>query len=1197
MVLTSQLLELKSELSRLYHMNMDLEQKLKVVKKKEEELEKKEEELEKKEEELEKKRRSFDEQEKDLAKRTLQIKEKEDFLQRWNSELVSVQEKWDRYVRKPHIKILRLFYKILKVFWKALPETVRKPIRTRLKGKLSPSATEANRIEARSYQLNQTESTAQDRSFLTSTMAENRDRVKLGILRQPKVSVVLPVYNQSYLVEEAIKSVLNQTYPNLELIIVNDGSTDRVNDILPRYGFHDKVKILNQENQGLPRALSNGFRYASGTLFTWTSADNLMLPNQVETLVDFLLRNPHVDMVYSNVEIIGEDASPLLNSHYRRHNQYPPGSNQIYLPYEVETLGSIEDNFINASFLYRANVGKAIGEYDPCLLGTEDYDYWLRVNSLFTIRHLDSNEILYRYRVHADSLSEKYGESKIFENARVLIKYHRQRESYYNNEFDVIILGNRIQHREGRYYRFALESRNHGHNVIWGILSPGRAAEVVRKEGMVEVFIGKAEPERVKENLFKQRQYDKALVILTTSFERAILEPLKGEDIFIYYDLETNEDVEPALLEFVDAISSKSQRLLDRLSERFRNKTYLIRDGLGEERILRKARDNFYRLFEYPLKSGKILVYYGPLKKDFFDRNLFEELITEKRDWNFVLIGEPGMVDKDLIFQLGVSDNVYFLGEKPCGGDGNLYQNLSNASVIWAPIKSGEKYEELIQRLIEIASLSGRPILVPDGLDFSDVPFVFSFRDAKDCASILDVLTELRIDKEIFDRWIARNSWKEMAKWFTAIANNRLYYRKTREPIKKDRGLFESIPTVYRPNEGKVNVLIQARSLDRGGLEEVILNLVSHFDYRKVNILILCEEKEGHIADKCRDLGFMVKVLGREEKKEKEYREILKRYSIGVVNAHYATFGMKMAHEMGIPVVPVIHNTYVWLDDEEVAYFKACDRYVSKYIAVSEKVARYTTERFGVHREKIQVIPNGLDALKHERMREKERTISRASLGIDDQDFVFLNVATFDGRKGHYTLLGALKRMGSENSRVKVVCVGNIADLKYFSNLKENIQKYRLEKHIILHDYVEETASLYQLADAFVLPSLIEGWSISVMEAMFYGLPLILTDVGGNGEIIRDIGNGLLIPTSYGDILKLDYRNLGKYCTEEEPENRELLAKAMRDFCDRREYWKERGERGREAVQNRYHIDKVARAYEEVFFQILKERPILSATL
>ena len=58
-----------------------------------------------------------------------------------------------------------------------------------------------------------------------------------------------------------------------------------------------------------------------------------------------------------------------------------------------------------------------------------------------------------------------------------------------------------------------------------------------------------------------------------------------------------------------------------------------------------------------------------------------------------------------------------------------------------------------------------------------------------------------------------------------------------------------------------------------------------------------------------------------------------------MVNPHYATFGMKIAHEMGIPVVPVLHNTYVWFDDEEVAYFKACDQYVSKYIAVSENVA------------------------------------------------------------------------------------------------------------------------------------------------------------------------------------------------------------------------------------------------------------------
>ena len=88
--------------------------------------------------------------------------------------------------------------------------------------------------------------------------------------------MVLPVYNQAYLIGGSIESVLQQTYPNLELIIVNDGSTDEIEKVLGPYRDHPKVKILDQENQKLPRALSNGFRLARGEFFTWTSADNLM---------------------------------------------------------------------------------------------------------------------------------------------------------------------------------------------------------------------------------------------------------------------------------------------------------------------------------------------------------------------------------------------------------------------------------------------------------------------------------------------------------------------------------------------------------------------------------------------------------------------------------------------------------------------------------------------------------------------------------------------------------------------------------------------------------------------------------------------------------------------------------------------------------------------------------------------------------
>lgn len=1062
---------------------------------------------------------------------------------------------------------------------------VKKPIRNRWRGKLLPTKAESDEIAVRSIRESQMELVPENRPFLPSLKTEDRDRVSLGRIKQPKVSIILPVYNQSYLVEEAVKSILNQTFSNLELIIVNDGSTDRLPEILARYGFHDKVMILNQENQRLPRALTNGFKHATGTFFTWTSADNTMLPNQVETLVDFLLRHPDVDMVYSNVEVIDGPGAPAMRSNYRLHNQCPLGLNKLRLPTEVETLGLIEDNFINASFLYRGSVGRVIGEYDPCLLGTEDYDYWLRINSLFTIQHLDSDEILYRYRVHTDSLSERYGKSDIFENARALIRYHRERESYYNAKFDVILLGDPTQIKEERYYRFALEFRNQGHHVIWGIWDPDRAGEKISREGMVEIFIGKEQPEKIKENLFQERQHPKALILLTTPFEKKMVESLKEEDIFLFYDLKSDEEVEAPSLEFVDAISSKSQTLLNKLNERDRKKSYLIKDGLRGGRILKKARDNFYLPYEYPINDGRTLLYYGPLKRNFFDRDLFHELVGVRKDWNFVLVGEPGGVEKDLVAELNGPGNVCFLGEKSCDAEGNLYQNLSSVSGIWAPLKSPIRPdgngEEPIEKLIEIAGLSGRPLLIPDVLDFSEIPFVFPFKDTKGFAYLLDILPQLKIDQEIFDRWLRRNTWKEEVRWFLAIANNKLFYRKTREPIKKERKLFDILPVVYRPNEGKVNVLIQVRSLDKGGLEEVIFNLLSHFNYRRVNILLLCEERGGQIADRCKDMGIMVKILGGE--KEKVYREILKRYSIGVVNYHASSFGMRIAHEMGIPVVPVVHNTYVWFSDEEIAHFKACDAYVSQYIAVSENAARYTVEKFGIPGDKIRLIPNGLDFHKQEKMEGTGRKLRRQDLRIDEEDYVFLNVATFDGRKGHHAIVSAMKGMENRNSRMKIVCVGNIADPKYFFGLQERIKRDGLEEHIILHDYVEDLSSFYQLADAFLLPSLIEGWSVSVMEAMFYGLPLILTDVGGNGEIIQSVGNGLLVPTSYGDILRLDHRNLGKYCTEEDPENGVDLAKAMRDFCDRREYWKGRGERGREAVRERYRIQEVAKAYEDIF--------------
>ena len=106
-------------------------------------------------------------------------------------------------------------------------------------------------------------------------------------LTSPLVSIVLPVYNGEQYIAGAIDSILAQEYGNFELIVIDDGSTDRTPKILERFLSDQRVRVIRQDNQRLPAALSEGFRHAAGDLYTWTSADNLMKPECLGLLVEF----------------------------------------------------------------------------------------------------------------------------------------------------------------------------------------------------------------------------------------------------------------------------------------------------------------------------------------------------------------------------------------------------------------------------------------------------------------------------------------------------------------------------------------------------------------------------------------------------------------------------------------------------------------------------------------------------------------------------------------------------------------------------------------------------------------------------------------------------------------------------------------------------------------------------------------------
>jgi glycosyltransferase involved in cell wall biosynthesis len=211
------------------------------------------------------------------------------------------------------------------------------------------------------------------------------------------VSVVMAVYNAECYLEEAIKSILNQTYKNLELIIVNDGSTDRSYGILESIK-DTRVKIIHQEkNQGAAYCLNLGVKYANGSWIAIHDADDLSMPNRIEEQVKYVLEHPEIASVGTFIKCIHgkEEIS------------------QDILAWEAEGHCAASDylfenrffaNYIcHGSSMFSKAVFEKIGGYNPEYKIAYDYDLWMRMMEISPIHKLP--KVLYQYRIYFDSLS------------------------------------------------------------------------------------------------------------------------------------------------------------------------------------------------------------------------------------------------------------------------------------------------------------------------------------------------------------------------------------------------------------------------------------------------------------------------------------------------------------------------------------------------------------------------------------------------------------------------------------------------------------------------------------------------------------------------------------------------------------------------------------------------------------------------
>ncbi|WP_438969482.1 glycosyltransferase family 2 protein [Nonlabens sp.] len=200
------------------------------------------------------------------------------------------------------------------------------------------------------------------------------------------VSIVLPTYNGNDFLKKSIDSCLTQTYQNIELIIVNDCSTDNTEEIILSYKDHRIKYIKNETNQRLPRSLNIGFNIAYGDYLTWTSDDNFYKSDAIEKMV-FNLENENADLVFAPYFTINNDDKIT-------------GERKVGKQENV-----LIDNVVKACFLYKKEMHQKLEGYNPSLFLVEDYDFWIRA-AFENYKFSPLQEKLYYYRFHDNSLTE-----------------------------------------------------------------------------------------------------------------------------------------------------------------------------------------------------------------------------------------------------------------------------------------------------------------------------------------------------------------------------------------------------------------------------------------------------------------------------------------------------------------------------------------------------------------------------------------------------------------------------------------------------------------------------------------------------------------------------------------------------------------------------------------------------------------------
>lgn len=219
----------------------------------------------------------------------------------------------------------------------------------------------------------------------------------------PLVSVIIPVFNGANYLEQAIESALNQDYPRIEILVVNDGSDDEGQTLAILEEYKDKVRVFNKENGGVASALNLGIRNMQGEFFSWLSHDDLYYPNKVSDEFRAYQSQRHRNVIIYSDYLVFSPENP--SGYLEKMSKTTPELFRYWLLTKSQLHG--------CTLFIPKSAFTDCGDFDEKLKTTQDYDMWFRMSKKYDFVYLD--KCLVKFRVHSNQDSNKLKETALTE--------------------------------------------------------------------------------------------------------------------------------------------------------------------------------------------------------------------------------------------------------------------------------------------------------------------------------------------------------------------------------------------------------------------------------------------------------------------------------------------------------------------------------------------------------------------------------------------------------------------------------------------------------------------------------------------------------------------------------------------------------------------------------------------------------------